>query len=326
LNFDYSVFGLLVHSNLPLSGISPVGPLAGPPDVELHLGTSPYAEGEISPDAEELTYVSPHSSETGEPALQVWLVSKGAFLHIVYSDGTQFWLDQKREALWAVWPDTLSLENTASYLFGPVLGLLLRLRDVTCLHASAVAFGDRSVAFVGAAGAGKSTTAAAFGRQGYGVLSDDIVALMERGGTFHIMPAYPHLCLWPDSVKMLYGSSEALPRFIPEWDKRRLDLGEQGTRFESRPLPLGAIYIFGERGPDPAPSVEVVRQQDALLSLVASTYANTILGRELRAREFAVLGRLVEAVPIRRVRPHNKPSRLGELCTVIHQDFESLDL
>jgi len=290
------------------------------------LGTSPYAEGEISPDAEELTYVSPHSSETGEPALQVWLVSKGAFLHIAYSDGTQFWLDRKRETLWAVWPDTLSLENTASYLFGPILGLLLRLRDVTCLHASAVAFGDRSVAFVGAAGAGKSTTAAVFARQGYGVLSDDIVALMEQGRTFHIMPAYPHLCLWPDSVKMLYGSSEALPRFIPEWDKRRLDLGEQGTRFESRPLPLGAIYIFGERGPDPAPSVDAVRQQDALLSLIASTYANAILGRELRAREFQVLGRLVEAVPIRRLRPHNDPSRLGELCTIIREDFESLDL
>ena len=326
MNFDYSVFGLLLHSNLPLAGISPVDPPAGPPDVELRLGISPYAEGEVSPDAEELTYVSPYPTETGEPALQVWLVSKGAFLHIAYSDGTQFWLDRKRETLWAVWPDTLSLENTASYLFGPILGLLLRLRNVTCLHASAVAFGDRSVAFVGAAGAGKSTTAAAFARQGYGVLSDDIVALMEQGGTFRIMPAYPHLCLWPDSVKMLYGSSEALPRFIPEWDKRRLDLGEQGTRFESRPLPLGAIYIFGERGPDPAPSVDAVRQQDALLLLIASTYANAILGRELRAREFEVLGRLVEAVPIRRLRPHNDPSRLGELCTIIREDFESLDL
>lgn len=326
MNFTYSVFGLLLHSNLPLSGILPVDSPASPPDVELRLGISAYADGEVSPDDKELTYVSPYSTETGEPALHVWLVAKGAFLHIVYSDGTQFWLDQKRETLWAVWADTSSLENTVSYLFGPVLGLLLRLRDVTCLHASAVAFEDRSVAFVGAAGAGKSTTAAAFAQQGYGVLSDDITALMERGGTFHIMPAYPHLGLWPDSVEMLYGSAEALPRFMPEWDKRRLDLGERGTRFESRPLPLRAVYIFGERGPDPAPSVEFVRQQDALLSLVAGTYANAILGPELRAREFAVLSRLVETVPIRRVRPHHDPSRLGKLCTVIREDIESLDL
>src|SRR5258708_3332580 len=107
-----------------------------------------------------------------------------------------------------------------------ILGVLVRLRGVTCLDASAVAIEDRWVAFVGPEAAGKSTTAAAFARQGYGVLSDDIVALVERDGAFHVMPAYPHLCLWPDSVKMLYGSSEMLPRFSPEWEKRRLALGD----------------------------------------------------------------------------------------------------
>src|SRR5260370_6266608 len=147
----------------------------------------------------------------------------------------QFWLDQKRENLWATWPDTLSLEHAASYLFGPILGLLRRLRGVTCLHASAVAFNERSIAFVGPAGVGKSTTAAAFARQGYGVLSDDIVALTERKGTFYALPAYPHLCLWPDSVRMLYGASEALPPFVPDLGKRRPLPGEQETRFVGRP-------------------------------------------------------------------------------------------
>jgi len=220
----------------------------------------------------------------------------------------------------------LSLENSASYLLGPVLGVVLRMRGVTCLHASAVSIGDRGVAFVGSAGAGKSTTAAAFAQQGYGVISDDIVALVEHEGSFHAMPAYPHLCLWPESVKMLYDSAEALPRLIPDWDKRRLDLGEEGTHFESRSLPLGAIYVLGERRPDPAPCVEALRPRSALLSLVADTYANKILDREMRAREFAFLARLVIRVPIRRIHPHMDASRLKELCRVICADFESLDL
>jgi hypothetical protein len=325
LDFYYSVFGLLMHSNLPLHGVVPINSTTSSPDIELHLGISPYPErGNLSLE-EELAYVSSHSAETGEPGLRVWRVTKGEFLRIAYSDGTQFWLDRKRERLWSVWPEKLSLEDTASYLLGPILGLLLRLRGITCLHASAVAFNERSVAFVGAAGAGKSTTAAAFARDGYGVLSDDIVALVEQEGAFHVMPAYPHLALWPDSVKMLYGSSEALPRFIPDWDKRRLDLGNQGTRFESRPLPLGAIYILGERRSDPAPYLERVRPKSALLSLVAETYANKILDREMRANEFAVLGRLVTAIPIRQVHPHENANRLKELCNVIREDLATLN-
>jgi hypothetical protein len=270
-------------------------------------------------------YVGSHSTETGEPGLRVWRVARGAFLHIAYSDGAQFWLDQKRETLWAVWPGTLSLEDTATYLLGPILGLLLRLRGVTCLHASVVALGDRSVAFVGSQGAGKSTTAAAFARHGCGVLSDDIAPLAEREGVFHVLPAYPHLSLWPDSVQMLYGSSEALPRFIPNWDKRRLDLGNEGTRFENRPLPLGAIYILGERRPDPAPYLERIRPRSALLALVADTYANKILDRDMRASEFAVLGRLVTMIPVRQVHPHNDANRLEDLCRIIREDFATLE-
>jgi len=305
--------------------VVPVVSTAVSPKIKLHLGISPYPEGSDSSPQEELAYESSYSSETGEPGLRIWRVAKGEFLHIVYADGTQFWLDGKRETLWAVWPESLSLEDTASYLLGPILGLLLRLRGVTCLHASAVAFGDRSVAFVGSAGAGKSTTAAAFARDGCGVLSDDIVALVEQHGAFLVMPAYPHLSLWPDSVKMLYGSSEALPRFVPDWEKRRLDLGSQGTRFESRPLPLGAIYILGERRPDPAPYLEKMRPQSALLALVAETYANKILDREMRASEFAVLGRLVTTIPIRQVHPHADANRLQDLCKVIGQDFATLE-
>ena len=326
LDLHYSVFGLRVRSNLPLPGVVPVISSASIPDIELHLGIAPYPVGGDWPTGEELAYVGSHSSETGEPSLRVWRVAKGEFLRIVYSDGTQFWLDRRQKTLWAVWPERLSLEDAASYLLGPIFGLLLRLRGVTCLHASAVAFNDRSVAFVGSEGAGKSTTAAALARQGYGVLSDDIVALVEQEGVFHVMPAYPHLSLWPDSVKILYGSSEALPRFIPDWDKRRLDLGEHGTRFENQPLALGAIYILGERRPDPAPYLEVMRPQSALLSLVADTYANKILDREMRASEFAVLGRLVTTIPIRQVHPHGDANRLEELCRLIREDFAALNV
>jgi hypothetical protein len=324
LAYDYKFFGLIFHSNLSLPGIPLDSDMPRGWDVALHLGVSPFAGGENVRVDEELTYVSSDTNSKGEPALQIWKVKHGSFVRMAYEDGTQFWLDPRRENIWATWPEHLPLENATSYLLGPVLGLLLRLRGVMCLHASAVAIEGRGVLFVGSAGAGKSTTAAAFSKLGYAVLSDDIVAVTEQDSAFYIDAALPQLCLWPESVKMLYGSEEALPRFNPAWDKRRLAPGEQGTRFENRALPLGVIYLLGGRRSDAAPSVEAMRSQAALLSLVSDSYANKVLDRELRAREFDVLGRLAASVPIRRVFPHSVPARVGDLCRLIEDDLAAL--
>jgi hypothetical protein len=322
--FTYIVFGLTVHSNFPIPGLSPPGSSKQIADVEVHLGVPPDSQRDARPGSEELTYASSYTDESGNPALVIWKTTDGNFLRLAYYDGIQFWLARNGKSLWAVWPATSAMEDVATYLLGPVIGLLLRLRGVTCLHASAVSVDNRCLAFVGEEGAGKSTTAAAFARQGFGVISDDVVALMESPAGLQVMPGYPHLCLWQDSVEMLYGTAEALPRFSTGWEKRRLALGDQATRFENRSLPLGAIYLLGERRPDQAPSIEEVRPQAGLLSLVADTFANKILDREMRAHEFVVLGRLVTSVPIRRLHPQNNGSRLEELCTMIREDFASL--
>jgi hypothetical protein len=266
-------------------------------------------------------YISSYTDEAGEPALRASETAGGVLLHLTYSDGTQFWLDRKGTAIWAAWSERSSLENAVSYLLGPVLGLVLRLRGIVCLHASAVAFDDSCVAFVGSAGAGKSTTAAAFARQGYGIVSDDIVGLVERHGSFYVLPAYPHLCLWPESVDMLYGSPDALPLLVHDWEKRQLALGENGTRFEERTLPLKAIYILGARRPDTDPSVTDVADREALLTLVANTYATNLIDRTMRGEEFDLLSRLISSVLVRAVHPSDDPGRIGDLCRLIHSDF-----
>jgi hypothetical protein len=301
---------------LPLPGLLASNSAETRCEVSLYLGSQPQAEA-IPLGPEELTFTSTETNAAGEPDLRILNASESGFVHLVYEDGTEFWVDRNREKVWATWTERSSFENTISYLSGPILGLVLRLRGVTCLHASAVAIGDRSIAFVGTTGAGKSTTAAAFARQGFRVLSDDIVALSENDNGFRVMPGYPHLCLWPASTKIFHDSPESLPRIVPDDEKRLLVLGDEVPRFESRPLPLGAIYFLGERRSESAPCIETMRAQAVLLALVADTYANKILDRDLRAREFAVLSRLVEEIPIRRVIPHSDLSRTGDLCRLI---------
>lgn len=321
LAYHYFVFGLLLRSNLDLPGLVPVNSPASVPNITFHLGISPFTDGTIHGNEEALRYESPYVDDKGESILRIWRVAPGTHVRLAYCDGTQFWVDSAGTALWAVWPDSSSLENTASYLLGPVFGILLRLRGTICLHASAVSIGDRSIAFIGPQGAGKSTTAAAFVRLGYAAISDDIVALVEAGSKFGVIPSYPHIALCPDSADFLFGSFHALPQISSDWEKRRLALGSQGTRFEERSLPLGGIYVLGYRTAYPAPFVENMLYSEALRALVVNSYATNFLDRGMRAKEFKILGRLVARVPVRFVVPHHEPGRIDELCQLIREDL-----
>lgn len=319
---SYCIFGLCVTSNEAIPGLEPSGLQSDVPDVEIHLRSLPQPHETLRDARETLVYQSRWQDEAGKPELQMWRLADSGLLRIDCSDGTQFWMDGDARHLWAVWRQGLTLEDAAAYLLGPILGILLRFRGVTCLHASAVAFGDFAAVFVGPPGSGKSTTAAAFAQRGHGVLSDDIVALVERGNFFCAVPSYPHISLWPESVGMLFGNSDALPHFTPDWEKRRLAL-RGNYRFETRELPLAAIYLLGPRTSISVPRIEPVDPRAALMALLPETYATNILDAQMRASEFEVLGRLLARVPARRLSASDDPSGLQRLCTQVALDLES---
>jgi hypothetical protein len=319
----YSVFGLRVLSNLAIPGPQEISSNA-PEDLRVYLGIHGPPDRSRTGCSEFLLYTSPYNSEKGEPALQVWRLATD-YIRLRYGDGTEFILDRVGTEVWATWPPELTLEDTATYLLGPILGLVLRLRDIVCLHASAVAVEGSAIAFLGSAGTGKSTTAAAFAQSGYSVFSDDVLPLFEEGSQIFARPGYPHIRLWPDSVDSLFGSAEALPRLTPTWDKRYYDLLQNGDRFQKESLPLAAIYILGERTEESAaPFVESISPREGLMTLVADTYVNYLLDRELRAREFEFLGRVVGRIPLRRLRPHSDPTTLPRLCEMVLNDFRAI--
>jgi hypothetical protein len=317
----YSAFGLSLRADRPLPGL--VARDATPDvDVRITLGAMPPRWERLRRDESEAPpwYTSPTHDAPGSPALIVWRRAGGQYLHLRYADATEFVVDRAGTDVWATWAGTATLADTATYLLGPVLGLVLRLHGVVCLHASAVAVDGRAVALFGLAGAGKSTLAAAFARRGDAVLADDIAALEPDGAGFRVRPAYPQLRLWPDSVRQLYGDERALPRLTPTWEKRGLDLTGPGYRFAPEPLPLAAIYILGERRAVDAPRVEELPEAGRLVTLAQNTYVNYLLDRPMRAAEFAALGRVVAAAPMRLAVAHADPARVGELCAAIVED------
>ena len=294
-------------------------------DVRIRLKEEPAVLLPFSIPPSSFFYTSASDEAHHEPALRVGMLGGGAYFGFFYADGARFAVEREGHEVWADWPENYTLEDACTYLVGPVMGFVLRLRGLTCLHASAIEVAGHAIALLGSPGAGKSTTAAAFARSGFPVLSDDVVALEDRGDHFLVPPGYPRVNLWPDSVRTLFGSEDALPRITPTWGKRYLPLDQNGHRFASNPLPLGAIYILGERYAElAAPEVEELPAGEALMTLVANTYVNYLLDRDMRRREFDVLDRLVNSMPVRLVRPAADPSAVFGLCEVIAADAKRL--
>jgi hypothetical protein len=318
MHYRCSLYGLGVVANKPIPGV-PSSTIASE-DVFISFGSLPAWLSNVTATQIETSYVAEYKSECGEPALRVFRVLDGEYYRFYYADETEFFVDRAGTEVWARWTAPLTLEDTATYLLGPVMGFVMLLRGIVCLHASAIAVGDKAIALLGPAGSGKSTTAAAFSDRGYSVLAEDVVTLDDLGDRFLVRPGYPCIRLWPASVKALYGSETHLPKLTPNWDKCYLDLTERSFQAES--LPLAAIYHLGERRHDvTAPFVEALDQSQGLLSLIANTYATKLMDKQMRAREFELLTRVLHNVPLRRVTPRADPARIPELCDTILNDF-----
>jgi len=324
VSFNFLAYGLRLAADVSIPGLEETS-IADAPDLRIWFASIPNWSEEFAGTRETLCYVTPEREEDSRPALAVHKLGGENYLRLTYFDGTTFYLDRKAARLWATWSAPLTVEDAATYLLGPILGLALRRRGVTCLHASAVAVGEEAIVLVGSGGAGKSTTAACFARLGYPVLCDDVSALEPRGGDLFVRPAYPRVCLWPHAVEILYGRPDALPRLTPNWEKCYLELGRDGCQFQRTPLRLGAVYLLSERSTEVrAPVFERVPAGAGLIALVQNTYMNYLLDTPMRAREFELLGRLLERVPLRQVTAHPDPAELPHLCSAIVADYRRL--
>jgi hypothetical protein len=309
-------YGLRITSSCDVPGL-PAHDGSGVGDVEVHLNDGAKFPEPSNP---EIFYTSENLDESGRPLLRVGRLSDGGY-GFFYCDGARFAVDPDGRRIVADWPAGYSLEDASTYLVGPVLAFVLRLRGLVCLHASAVMIEDRAIALVGSAGAGKSTTSAVLAKSGYAVLSDDVVALVEQGDCFRVQPGYPRVNLWPDSVRALFGPKQTLPPITPTWDKRYLTLGQDRFRFESRTLPLGVIYVLrSRRAEGSACRIDSISPPLAMTTLVANTHLNYLLDKEMRSKEFRVLGRLVNSVALRSVEAPDDASRLNEVSEVIAAD------
>ncbi|HEX2914862.1 MAG TPA: hypothetical protein VH186_28980 [Chloroflexia bacterium] len=325
-NYNYTACGLTINSNFALPGFRRTEANSFLPALQLSLNCWPKEFNLCLPDTalEPEWYRSPYTDLNGEPFLRGWQLDQGRFFWLRYSDGTSFLIERSGSKIWANWPEELTLENTLAYFSGLILGFVLRLQGKVALHASAVGIDGRCVLFVGNSGGGKSTLAAAFAKEGYEVLSDDLVALGQEGDKFVAYPSFSRIRLWPDSTKAL-SLPPTLPRIFPSddsYDKRYLDITKEGYSFQEKPLQPAAIFVLGERSQDSsAPYIEKLPVSEGLISLITHTFGNWLLDKEMRGQEFKVLGRLLQEIRVARLVSHVDLNKLSTLCKIVLENY-----
>ena len=307
------IHGLTIRADVALPGIAEAD--AGVPDVVLEL-----VERLPVPVVARARY---RSGTADDVTTRVTVLEDvGGITAFRYGDGTAIDVDHRARParIRAAIAPGQTLEDLTAYLYGPVLGFVLRAWGRLALHASCVRIGDAAVLLAGPPGAGKSTTAAALATRGLTVVSDDLTALDEVDASPRAWPAFDHLRLWPDGERVVLGDGRRLERITPGWEKRRFPL--EGAAFADAPVPVRAVLVLRPRRGGRA-VVRTLTASRALVTLATLSYANYLLDPSMRARELIQLGALVRAAPVRALTPPVGRENLDALCDAIVRAAEA---
>jgi len=241
---DYRVFGLRVRSDIELPELRPVAE-AGDPDVTIRLSNV--------------------DADCSAPGIHV---IEGGLLFVAEDvaryrvcDGKSILVEQAAGA-----PE----QNVRLFLLGSAFGALLHQRGLLPLHANAVDFGGKAIAFMGESGAGKSTLAAWFHDRGYPILADDVCAIgFDDQRRPRVQPGFPRLRLWLDALESSGRSAAGLQQSYagPGLDKYDLPVAPEAAA--DRELPLAALVLL-ERGE--AYALESITGLAAAECVFANTY------------------------------------------------------
>jgi hypothetical protein len=222
-----------------------------------------------------------------------------------------------------------SRDTLGHLLLDQALPMVLGLHGIPTLHASTVVTPRGVCAFLGPAGAGKSTLAASFATVGYPALGDDCLAIKEDRGFFAI-PAYPGLRLWTDSAESLSTDWSSAPAVAHYTRKRRILNAPAVPRFPTRPVRLAVIYCLAREasgnGPDAMPAIEPLRPNEVFLQLLSASFMLDITDRSVLTRNLRFIERLLNAVPVRRLRVPDGFSSLPKVREAVLKDLGASDL
>jgi hypothetical protein len=301
------IYDLRVCSEWPLPGAAVAG---GEPDVVFRRA-GPSQPRPFQLRNASRVYQNPSPAADGRGTLEVH--REGMHLCLHCRGFAEFFLADGKDVLCFPGEGTPA-EAVAALLLGPVCALLLELRGIPCLHASAVRVGDSAVALTAAAGTGKSSLAAWLVHHGHALVSDDILPLAPGGSRCLATPGYPQMNLSPHVLGQVASGAAVMPG-VAGADKCRVPVGRGWGTFADGPLPLARVYVLERQSADETGvRLEPLRASEGLVELLRWSFcARLVEALGLQARRLAILAQVTRQTPVRRL---HYPSGLGQLDAV----------
>lgn len=197
-------------------------------------------------------------------------------------------------------------------LRGPALSFALLAGGFEPLHASAVQFQGRCIAFAGASGAGKSSLCAYLCRKGARFFSDDVLPLKLGARGVRAFPGLRQHRLTRKSLRAL--GTKLRPPHLGKATLVASHVGEQ-------PLSLSAIYVL-ERAKSPAARVHLRRHAaaEAFALLVSLTANQTYAAPARMENQLRVFAWVARSVPVWTLRYPSRFSAWREIEALLERE------
>jgi len=322
----YQIYGLNILSDRMLPYLATTGKTSA--DIEINIFDLPVVSHPVASINSTPIYQSEGFNPAGVPYLQVFqdTFSEEAFLLFTVSDYDTlitFSVNRAGSSVHIYIAPNMRFKDIIAYFVGPVMGSVLRLRNVVALHAGVVNVNGKAIVVIGEKTAGKSTLTAAFASLGFPVLADDIATLSLLDGKYVVMPGYPCLRVLKsssdffDDIKLLEEDK------VLSFDvKYYLSLNQQEAAsanwsFTNTPLPLAGIYFLEPRNSTGTIAIRKDPSSKKLIRLISNMYALYITNPAMQTLEFLTLNDIVRTVDIFSLdRPDNLAS-LSSVCELI---------
>jgi hypothetical protein len=292
----YHVFGLNILSAIDFSAQEVRG---AAPDVTIEYGSVPEALND--PASKGIRF----QAGPGEFLLRVDNVAR-YYVH----DGRKIIISPESDANEA---------DILLFLTSSAMGALLHQRNILTLHGSAIRVNGESVVFAGPSGIGKSTLAAGFTKRGYPFMVDDVCAISASCGHPSVIPGFPRLKLWADTLKKIDTETDGLEcvRWGRELEKYYLP---SSTMLEGA-APLRSVFILETTNSDDFEIIPL-KGKEKIGPIIINTYRPQFLeGLGGQTTHFNQCAALAAKVTVKKIVRPSKGFLLDELMDLLEGNF-----
>lgn len=299
----YHAFGLNIKSDIHLPELLSLANLAVDIDVEIEKKDLDYYKKELESNPFQ-HYVIKDEVMFNVPNIANFYIKNGKRITV--------------SPLAEVDEDVLRL-----YILGTCMGSILMQRKILPLHGSAIEIAGKVYAIVGDSGAGKSTLASAFLKQGYKLVSDDVIAitLSNENPVPQIAPAYPQQKLWQKSLNM-FGMEKSNYRSI--YGRENKYCVPVKESFVEGSLPLAGVFelVTSEDGAN----LDPLEKLECIHTLIKNTYRNFLIPRlELTEWHFQTSTSLLKYIDVYRLCRSTSESSVDQLALLVLDSIRKKD-